>query len=122
MTVADGTVRLDISCGGDDRGRQCPIERPGRESVTMACARQSRKTSRTRRASLNGSTVSVVEAIPDMPDRMLNNLLGFLRQNGGQLSNRAQEREFAALTSEEVSRIQELYAETFEGGTSTREQ
>jgi hypothetical protein len=57
---------------------------------------------------LNGSTVSVVEAIADMPDRMLNNLLGFLRQNGGQLSNRAQEREFAALTSEEVSRTQEL--------------
>lgn len=71
---------------------------------------------------MNGSTVSVVEAIADMPDRMLNNLLGFLHQNGGQLSNRAQEREFAALTSDEVSRIQELYAEIFEGGTSTREQ
>jgi hypothetical protein len=63
-----------------------------------------------------------VEAIADMPERMLNNLLGFMRQNGGRLSNRAREREFAALTSEEVRRIEELYAEAFEGATSTHEQ
>ena len=60
-----------------------------------------------------------VEAIADMPDRILNNLLGFLRQNGGRLSNRAREREFAALTSEEVRRIEELYAEAFEGAATT---
>jgi hypothetical protein len=63
-----------------------------------------------------------VEAIADMPDRVLNNLLGFLRQNGGRLSNRAREREFAALTSEEVGRIEKLYAEAFEGAPSTHEQ
>jgi hypothetical protein len=63
-----------------------------------------------------------VEAIADMPDRMLNNLLGFLRQNGGHLSNRAREQEFVALTSEEVRRIEELYAEAFEGATSAHEQ
>jgi hypothetical protein len=63
-----------------------------------------------------------VEAIADMPDRMLNNLLGFLRRNGGQLSNRAREREFVALTSEEVRRIEELYAEAFEGATSAHQQ
>jgi Fic/DOC family len=54
-----------------------------------------------------------VEAIADMPDRMLDNLHGFLRQNGGHLSRRARENEFTALTPEEVERIERLYAEAF---------
>src|SRR2546423_15549593 len=37
----------------------------------------------------------------------------FLRQNGKRLSNRSREREVAALTSEEVRRIEELYVEAF---------
>ena len=56
---------------------------------------------------------SGVEAIVDMPDRTLDNLLGFLRQNGGHLSKRAREREFAKLTDEEAKRIDTLYAEAF---------
>lgn len=54
-----------------------------------------------------------VEAIIDMPDRMINNLLGFLRQNSGRLSKRAREGEFAQLTPEEISRIEDLYTGAF---------
>ncbi len=54
-----------------------------------------------------------VENLVDMPERTLNNLLGFLRQNGGELSKRARESEFADLTADEVARIEELYRETF---------
>ena len=45
----------------------------------------------------------------DMPDRTINNLFGFLRQNSGRLSKRAREKEFAELTVEEVAKIEELY-------------
>lgn len=48
-----------------------------------------------------------------MPERTLNNLFGFLRQNQGKLSNRARANEFAALTQEEVERIEQLYAGSF---------
>lgn len=46
----------------------------------------------------------VVESIVDMPDRTLDNLFGFLRQNRGHLSKRAREKEFAALTDDEPLR------------------
>jgi Fic/DOC family protein len=49
----------------------------------------------------------------DMPERTLSNLFGFLRQNGGRLSKRARENEFAALTPDEVTKIEELYAASF---------
>jgi len=54
-----------------------------------------------------------IERIADMPGRTLDNLLGFLRQNGGQLSKRAREREFAALTDDEAKRIEQAYADAF---------
>lgn len=56
---------------------------------------------------------SGVENLVDMPERILNNLLGFLRQNGGKFSNRARENEFAELTVEEVQHIEELYKSAF---------
>jgi hypothetical protein len=59
-----------------------------------------------------------VEAMVDMPERTLGNLLGFLRQNGGRLSRRARDNEFAALTPEEIEGIERLYAEAF--GTAER--
>jgi Fic/DOC family protein len=49
----------------------------------------------------------------EMPERTLDNLFGFLRQNGGRLSKRARENEFATLTPDEVARIEELYAASF---------
>ena len=61
---------------------------------------------------------AAVETVVDMPDRTLDNLLGFLRQNGGRLSRRAREKEFAALTDEEVRRIEGAYADSF--GTEDR--
>jgi Fic family protein len=54
-----------------------------------------------------------IEAIVDMPDRTLGNLLGFLRQNDGQLSHRAREKEFKALSDKEVSAAERAYAEAF---------
>ena len=54
-----------------------------------------------------------IENMIDMPERTLNNLFGFLRQNNGQLSKRAQENEFAELKTEEVRQIEELYRAAF---------
>jgi hypothetical protein len=54
-----------------------------------------------------------VADIVDMPDRLINLLFRFLHQNGGVLSNRGREREFAALTNEEVARIEAKYAGAF---------
>jgi len=57
-----------------------------------------------------------LDAIVDMPDRTLHSLLGFLRRNGGRLSQRARDNEFAALTPEEITRIESLYAAAFGAG------
>jgi hypothetical protein len=52
----------------------------------------------------------------DMPERTFNNLFGFLRQNGGRLSRRARENEFAMLTPDEVEKIGDLYDASFGDG------
>ena len=49
----------------------------------------------------------------DMPERLSDLLFRFLHQNGGKLSRRGRRREFAALTEDEVSRIEEIYREAF---------
>ncbi|WP_311974436.1 Fic family protein [Bradyrhizobium glycinis] len=54
-----------------------------------------------------------IENMIDMPERMLNNLFGSLRQNEGKLSKRARENEFAQLTADEVGKIEELYRSSF---------
>lgn len=51
----------------------------------------------------------------DMPDRLIDLLFRFLQQNEGQLSKRAREREFEALTDEEVQRIERIYQNAFDG-------
>ncbi|MEP7346352.1 MAG: Fic family protein, partial [Gemmatimonadaceae bacterium] len=56
--------------------------------------------------------VEGVTLIVDMPERTLNLLHRFLRQNDGRLSERARQREFAALADQEVARIEALYAES----------
>ena len=53
---------------------------------------------------------SAIDDIVDMPERTLDLLLGFLRQNRGVLSKRAREREFAALTDDEVTLIEATYS------------
>ena len=54
-----------------------------------------------------------VEALFDMPERMIDLLFRFLHQNGGQLSQRAREREFAELSGEEAERIEAIYRNRF---------
>lgn len=52
-----------------------------------------------------------VKRMIDMPDRVLDLLYRFLRQNGGKLSKRAREKEFAALTDDEAALIEAIYAD-----------
>ncbi|TVQ68349.1 MAG: Fic family protein [Balneolaceae bacterium] len=49
----------------------------------------------------------------DMPDKVMENLIGFLRQNNGYLSRRAREKEFKALTTEEIALIEKTFREIF---------
>ena len=53
--------------------------------------------------------------IVDMPDRLSDLLFRFLHQNGGTLSRRGRESEFALLTDDEVARIETIYREAFAG-------
>lgn len=50
----------------------------------------------------------------EMPDRIAELLISFLRQGNGKLSRRALEKEFAALSNEEVNQIEEIYKKIFE--------
>lgn len=52
--------------------------------------------------------------IVDMPDRLAQNLLMFMRQNGGEIPKRRRKNEFAALTDEEVKRIEAIYREVID--------
>ena len=54
-----------------------------------------------------------VGTVVDMPDRIIDLLFRFLHQNGGHLSKRAREQEFAELTDAEAVRIEQLYDEVF---------
>ncbi|MCP4382256.1 MAG: cell filamentation protein Fic [Hyphomicrobiales bacterium] len=58
-----------------------------------------------------------VMEIVDMPDRLAQNLLMFMRQNGGTIPKRRRENEFAALTDDEAKRIEMIYGEVFGGGS-----
>ena len=54
-----------------------------------------------------------IEAMIDMSERTLDLLFRFLKQNRGTLSNRAREKEFAALTDAEGKQIEAIYADVF---------
>ena len=55
-----------------------------------------------------------VKEIVEMPDRQVELLRVFLQQDGGRLSKRAREQEFAALTDQEAVRGEALYARCFD--------
>lgn len=55
-----------------------------------------------------------IETLVDMPERTLDLLFRFLRQNNGRLSRRAREQEFASLTEAEASATEEAYREIFQ--------
>jgi hypothetical protein len=52
-----------------------------------------------------------IEAFLELPDATFDLMMGFLRQNGGQFSQRARTKEFAKLTDEEALSIEAIYAE-----------
>ena len=56
-------------------------------------------------------TKARIQNFLEMPDHRFDLMLGFLRQNAGRFSRRAREREFAALTDDEVSEIESIYAD-----------
>jgi Fic/DOC family len=51
----------------------------------------------------------------DMPDRLAQDLIMFIDQNGGTLPKRRREKEFAALRDKEVKDIEAIYREVFGG-------
>lgn len=61
-----------------------------------------------------------IESIVDMPDRTIDLLFRFLNQNGGRLSKRAREHEFAQMTEVEVSAAEAAYRESFPASTIGR--
>lgn len=50
----------------------------------------------------------------EMPDRLAQNLIMFMRQNNGTIPKRRREKEFAALTDDEAQKIEEIYRDVFE--------
>jgi len=54
-----------------------------------------------------------IEALFDMPERTVDLLFRFLHQNGGLLSQRAREREFAELSEAEAGRVEDIYRQRF---------
>lgn len=55
----------------------------------------------------------------EMPDRLAQNLILFIRQHGGTLSKRKREKEFSALTDDEVRGLEDIVQEVFEGFDAT---
>lgn len=56
-----------------------------------------------------------IMATVEMPDRMAEDLVILIRQNNGKLAKRRRQREFEALTDEEVAAIEQIVQEVFEG-------
>ena len=50
----------------------------------------------------------------EMPDRLAQNLILYIRQNRGTLSNRKRSKEFSALTDDEVRGLEDIVQEAFE--------
>lgn len=57
-----------------------------------------------------------IAATVEMPDRLVQNLILFIRQNEGRLPKRRRRKEFDALTDDEVARIEAICAEVFADG------
>ena len=56
----------------------------------------------------------------EMPDRLAENLLMFIRQNGGTLPTRRRQNEFKALDDKEVQQLEEIVREAFEEFAESR--
>lgn len=51
----------------------------------------------------------------EMPDRLAQNLILFIRQNDGKLSKRKREKDFSALTDDEVQKLENIVQDVFAG-------
>jgi urease gamma subunit len=51
----------------------------------------------------------------EMPDRLADDLLLFIRQNEGTLAKKRREREFKALKDEEIAQLEEVVRNAFDG-------
>jgi hypothetical protein len=51
----------------------------------------------------------------DMPDRLADDLLMFIRQSGGTLPKKRREKEFKALDDKEVRQLEDIVQEAFDG-------
>jgi len=51
----------------------------------------------------------------EMPDRLAQNLILFIRQNKGTLSKRKREKDFSALSDDEVYGLEKIIQDAFEG-------
>ena len=58
----------------------------------------------------------------EMPDRLAQNLILFIRQNDGTLSKRKREKNFFALTDDEVRSLEKIVQDVFEGFDDTETQ
>ncbi|MEO8757845.1 MAG: Fic family protein [Devosia sp.] len=63
----------------------------------------------------NDEAMSRIMNMVEMPDQLAQSLIMFVRQNNGLLGRRRRESEFAKLTDEEVTKIQTIIAEEFDG-------
>ena len=54
-----------------------------------------------------------IETMIEMPDSLIDLLFNFLKQNNGQLSARAREKEFAALSNAETELVENIYRDAF---------
>ena len=62
----------------------------------------------------DGAMTRIMDRI-EMPDRLAQNLIMFIRQNNGTLSKRQRKSEFAALTDAEVQSLELIIQDVFEG-------
>ena len=58
----------------------------------------------------------------EMPDRLVQNLILFIRQNNGALSKRKREKEFSALSDDEVDGLEKIIEDAFDGFGDTGDQ
>lgn len=56
----------------------------------------------------------IMDAV-EMPDRLAEDLVMFIRQNEGTLSKRRRENEFKALSDKEVQQLEEIVRDAFDG-------
>lgn len=57
---------------------------------------------------------SRIMEVVDMPNRLVQDLLVFMRQNGGEIPRRPRKKELAALSNNEAEQIEAIYSDVFE--------